>query len=116
MGATLPTVSWLGAFVYEFLLTWFLMMVILSVATGAKEKGMMAGVAIGGTVALEALFGGPITGASMNPARSLGPALVSGYVSSLWIYLVATSLGAVLAVPCCKVLQGDNCCLADGGC
>ena len=116
LGATLPTVSWLGAFVYEFLLTWFLMMVILSVATGAKEKGMMAGVAIGGTVALEALFGGPITGASMNPARSLGPALVSGHVSSLWVYLVATSLGAVLAVPCCKVFQGDDCCLAEGGC
>jgi len=110
LGATLPTVAPWGAFAYEFLLTFFLMLVILSVATGAKEKGLMAGVAIGGTVALEALFGGPVTGASMNPARSLGPALVSGELSHLWIYLVATTLGAVAAVPSCKVLHIKGCC------
>ena len=91
-------------------MTYFLMIVILSVATGAKEKGMMAGVAIGGTVALEALFGGPITGASMNPARSLAPALVSGTFSQLWIYIVATTLGALAAVPSCKILHVKGCC------
>jgi aquaporin NIP len=110
LGATLPGISLSGTFLYEFIMTYFLMMVILSVATGAKEKGMMAGVAIGGTVALEALFGGPITGASMNPARSLAPALVSGTFSHLWIYIVATTLGALAAVPSCKILHVKGCC------
>ena len=109
LGATIPSVSVWGAFVYEYLLTFFLMLVILSVATGAKEKGLMAGVAIGGTVALEAMFAGPVTGASMNPARSLGPALLSGEFSHLWIYLVATVLGAISAVPACNYLH-INCC------
>ena len=70
----------------------------------------MAGIAIGGTVALEALFAGPVTGASMNPARSLAPALISGYLDHLWIYLVATTLGAISAVFCCKRLCVSNCC------
>ncbi|MBT5856672.1 aquaporin [bacterium] len=110
LGTTLPGVSEWGAFVYEFLLTFLLMLVILSVATGAKEKGLMAGVAIGGTVALEALFAGPVTGASMNPARSLAPALISGHTESLWIYLTATTLGAAAAIPSCKWLHIKNCC------
>ena len=110
LGATLPAINVWGAFVYEFLLTWFLMMVILSVATGAKEKGLMAGVAIGGTVALEALFAGPVTGASMNPARSLAPALISGNISDLWIYIFAPALGAVFASLSCHYLHKGDCC------
>ena len=98
MGATLPGDSLAQAFILEIILTWFLMFVVLCVSTGAKEKGIMAGVAVGSVVALEALFAGPICGASMNPARSLGPAIVSGYVSTLWIYLTAPVLGAILAV------------------
>lgn len=86
------------AFVIELILTWLLMFVVLGVSTGAQEKGLLAGVAVGSTVALEALFAGPLTGASMNPARSLGPALATGHLTSLWIYLVATTLGAILAV------------------
>jgi len=97
LGATFPGVSVWAAFVYELILTFFLMFVILSVATGAKEKGVIAAIAIGGIVGLEALFAGPVTGASMNPARSLGPAVVSGYYMHLWIYLVSCPLGAVLA-------------------
>ena len=81
------------------------MMGILSVATGAKEKGMMAGVAIGGTVALEALFGGPITGASMNPARSLGPAIAAQNFESAWLYILAPVLGMLLAIPACRLIQ-----------
>ncbi len=98
LGATLPAGSLLQSFLLEILLTWFLMFVILCVSTGAKEKGLMAGVAVGSVVALEALFAGPVCGASMNPARSLGPALVSGQTSTLWIYLLAPVLGAVLAM------------------
>ena len=75
------------------------MFVILSVATGSKEVGTMAGIAIGGVVALEALFAGPICGASMNPARSIAPALVSGNVTALWVYIAGPILGSVIAVP-----------------
>ena len=73
------------------------MLVIINVATGSKEQGMFAGLAIGGTVLLEAMFAGPICGASMNPARSLGPAVVSGHLEHLWVYLTATTLGAACA-------------------
>ena len=99
-GGTVPMsgMSALHAFVIELILTWLLMFVILGVSTGSKEKGLYAGVAVGSTVALEAMFAGPFTGASMNPARTLGPALASGELSTLWIYLVATTLGAILAV------------------
>lgn len=86
------------------------MFVILNVSTGHMEKGIMAGVAIGGTVALEALMGGPVSGASMNPARSLGPALLSGNISTLWIYITAPVIGAWLAHPTCRMIQGDECC------
>jgi aquaporin NIP len=100
LGATLPAGPDSQSFVLELVLTAMLMFVILSVATESKEQGLMAGIAIGATVGLEALFAGPICGASMNPARSLAPALVSGHTTSLWIYLTAPFLGAVIAVPC----------------
>ena len=99
LGATLPAGGVMQSFVLEFILTAILMLVILRISTGAKEKGITAGIAIGGVIALEAMFAGPICGASMNPARSLAPALVSGHVEHLWIYLTATVLGAFMAVP-----------------
>ena len=113
LGATLPAVDAARAFSVEVLLSFLLMFVILNVSTGHMEKGVMAGVAIGGTIALEALVGGPVTGASMNPARSLAPALVSGHLSSLWIYLTAPVLGAYLAHPTCRWIQGAACCTAE---
>ncbi len=85
------------AFWLEALLTFFLMFVIMAIATDSRAVGQAAGLAIGATVALEALFGGPISGASMNPARSFGPALASGNWASFWIYLFAPVLGAVSA-------------------
>ncbi|MCA9279146.1 MAG: MIP family channel protein [Phycisphaeraceae bacterium] len=103
-GLTLPSGSVMQSFLFEIVLTCILMFVILCVATGSKEQGLMAGIAIGGTVGLEALFAGPTCGASMNPARSLGPALVAGHLESLWIYLVAPILGAVIAVPLWKLV------------
>ncbi len=112
LGATIPAGSEAQSFVFEFLLTFFLIFVILSVSTGAKEKGLMAGVAIGAVIALEAMFAGPICGASMNPARSLGPALVSGHFESLWVYLVAPTLGALVAVGGCACIREPGCCCA----
>ena len=97
LGATFPSGSELQSFILEALLTYFLMLVILQVAHGSKEVGVMAGIAIGAVVGLEALFAGPISGASMNPARSIAPALVSGELRALWIYIVAPVLGALLA-------------------
>src|SRR3954464_6397704 len=93
-GATVPTVSAGSAFVYELLLTAFLMFVIIAVATDTRAVGAAAAIAIGGTVGLDALFGGPVTGASMNPARSFGPALVSGTWTDFWVYVTAPVLGA----------------------
>ena len=114
LGATLPAGSEAQSFVLEVVLTFFLMLTILSVSTGAKEKGITAGLAIGAVIALEAMFAGPICGASMNPARSLAPAIVSGKLASLWIYLAAPVLGALLAVPACRGVRGTGCC--DGRC
>lgn len=105
LGATLPAGPAMQSFVLEFILTFFLMLVIIHVATGSKEQGMFAGLAIGSTVLLEAMFAGPICGASMNPVRSLAPAIVSGHPEHLWIYLTATTLGAVSAIPIWKYLQ-----------
>jgi MIP family channel proteins len=96
VGATLPSGSIAQSFLWEVVLTVVLMFVIMAVATDTRAVGEAAAIAVGGTVGLNALFGGPISGASMNPARSLGPALVSGDVTSLWIYLTAPLLGAVL--------------------
>ena len=111
LGATLPAGSALQSFVLEFVLTWMLLFVILGVSTGAKEKGITAGIAIGGVIALEALFAGPICGASMNPARSLAPALFSWHLGALWIYLLAPTLGALCAVFACRCVREDGCCV-----
>jgi aquaporin NIP len=97
LGATHPADSPVQALVWEVVLTFFLMLVIVAVATDTRAVGQGAAIAIGGTVALGALVGGPISGASMNPARSLGPAFVSGNLSDLWIYLVAPPVGAIAA-------------------
>ena len=105
LGASLPSGTALQSFILEFILTFFLMLVIINVATGSKEQGMFAGLAIGSTVLLEAMFAGPICGASMNPARSLAPAIVSGHTEHLWVYISATILGAALAIPTWKFLN-----------
>ena len=99
LGATLPAGAVGQSFILEAILAAILMLVILAVSSGSKEKGITAGIAIGATVALEAMFAGPISGASMNPARSLAPAVVSGATSHLWVYLAAPIAGALLAVP-----------------
>jgi len=110
LGATLPAGSATQSFVLELILTAILMFVILSVSTGAKEKGITAGIALGSVIALGAMFGGPISGASMNPARSLAPAVVSHHLSSLWIYLLAPTAGALLAVVGCRCVREEGCC------
>lgn len=110
LGGTRTILVWHKAFVMEFLLTFFLMLVIINVSTGSKETGILAGIAIGGVVMLEALFAGPVTNASMNPARSFAPALVGGYWTNLWLYLIAPILGAIIAVISCKWVKADNCC------
>lgn len=110
LGATLPSGSVFQSFVLEVVLTAILMLVVLSVSVGAKEKGITAGIAIGGLIGLEALFAGPVSGASMNPVRSLAPAIVSGNFQHLWLYPTATILGALIGVIlCCGVRQSDCC-------
>ncbi|WP_439629931.1 MIP/aquaporin family protein [Gemmata sp.] len=110
LGATLPAGGPTQSFAMEVVLTLILMFVILSVSTGAKEKGVLAGVAVGSVIALEALFAGPVSGASMNPVRSLAPALVSLRLDSLWVYLTAPVLGALVAVAVCGVIHGPGGC------
>ncbi|GAB7257700.1 MIP/aquaporin family protein [Polaribacter sp. OB-PA-B3] len=110
LGATIPTVDVGRAFVLELLLTFFLMLVIINVSTGSKEMGIIAGIAVGAVVLLEAMFAGPITNASMNPARSLAPNIVTGNIKVLWLYIIAPILGAILAVLSCKLIKDDNCC------
>ena len=110
LGETIPAGSAMQSFVLEMILTALLMFVILSVSTGAREKGITAGIAVGAVIALEAMFAGPICGASMNPARSLAPALISGNLSALWIYLVAPVLGAALGVIGCRCVRERGCC------
>lgn len=107
-GMTLPAGSEIQSLVLEGILTWILMFVILCVSTGAKETGILAGVAIGSIIALEALFAGPISGASMNPARSLAPAVVSQNLQSLWIYIVGPIAGAILAVPSLWLVRNET--------
>jgi aquaporin NIP len=108
LGATLPAGSAGQSFVLEFLLTFFLMLVIMGVATGSKEQGLFAGIAIGSVILLEAMFAGPICGASMNPARSLAPAVVSGHLENIWVYLIAPVIGAALAIPIWKFLNAKK--------
>lgn len=97
LGSSLPQGSELQSFIIEFILTFLLMIVILLTSQGRRIEQYFAPIAIGMTVGLEALFAGPITNASMNPFRSLAPAVVSGHTEHLWLYLVATTLGAVTA-------------------
>ena len=108
LGATLPSGSDGQAFLWELVLTFFLMFVIMAVATDTRAVGEAAAIAIGGTVGLDAMFGGPVTGASMNPARSLGPALVSGDLHSVWIYILAPLAGAALGALAYQVIRGDR--------
>lgn len=97
LGSTLPAGSQLQSFILEFILTYFLMLVIINVSQGSKEVGVLAGIAIGATVGLEAMFAGPVSGASMNPVRSLAPGILSGNISTLYIYILAPIAGAILA-------------------
>ena len=106
LGATLPSVGVGSAFVYEVVLTAFLMFVIMAVATDTRAVGAAAAIAIGGTVGLDALFGGPVTGASMNPARSLGPALATGQWTDLWLYLAAPVAGAAVGALAYQAVRG----------
>jgi aquaporin NIP len=108
LGSTFPSGGAGQSLALEFLLTVMLMLVILNVSHGAKEKGITAGIAVGATIGLEALFAGPVCGASMNPARSFAPALVSGHTEHLWIYLVAPISGALAAVPTFTLLRGNR--------
>ena len=108
LGATLPAGSELQSFILEIILTFFLMFVIINVSHGSKEQGLMAGIAIGSVVLLEAIFAGPISGASMNPARSIAPAFVSGNITHVWIYIFAPLIGSVLAVFTFKILTTPN--------
>jgi len=104
LGETVPFGSEMQSFILETILTFFLMFVIVQVASGSKETGIIAGIAIASVVGLEAAFAGPISGASMNPARSLAPAIISGHFQSLWIYLTAPFIGSILAILASKLL------------
>jgi aquaporin NIP len=106
-GATFPAGSQGQSFLWEFVLTFFLMFVIMAVATDTRAVGEAAAIAIGGTVGLDAMFGGPISGASMNPARSIGPALVSGDLHALWLYIVAPLVGAATAALGYQFIRGE---------
>lgn len=113
MGATLPLEIDNQPMVYECLvleiiLTFILMFVILNVAIGSKEKGIFTGIVVGGVIALEAIFAGPISGASMNPARSLGPAVASGNFTAFWIYVIGPVIGSLLAVPTWRFIDASK--------
>jgi len=115
LGLTAPTGPALQSFILEIILSALLMFVILNVSEGAKERGITAGIAVGAVIGLEALFAGPISGASMNPARSFAPALVSQHFANLWIYLVAPITGALLAVAGCRCVRKDCCSVVRNG-
>lgn len=108
LGTTQPVGLPLQSFILEAILTFMLMLVILMVAKGSKEQAMFAGLVIGAVILLEAMFAGPICGASMNPARSFAPAIVSGHLENLWVYLCAPTIGAVLATFAWRVLKAGN--------
>ncbi|HEY2741623.1 MAG TPA: MIP family channel protein [Gaiellaceae bacterium] len=107
VGATYPSGSNGQAFLWEAILSFFLMFVIMAVATDTRAVGEAAAIAIGGTVGLDAMFGGPITGASMNPARSLGPGIVAGDLHAIWIYLLAPIVGAAIAALTYTFIRGE---------
>lgn len=108
LGATLPSVGAGSALVYEAVLSAFLMFVIMAVATDTRAVGAAAAIAIGGTIGLDALFGGPVTGASMNPARSFGPALVSGEWRDFWVYVVGPVAGAAIGALAYQLIRGPQ--------
>src|SRR5689334_20046303 len=108
VGATLPSGSQGQSFLWELVLTFFLMFVIMAVATDTRAVGEAAAIAIGGTIGLDAMFGGPISGASMNPMRSLGPALVSGELHALWLYIVAPVAGASVGGLAYQFVRGEQ--------
>ena len=105
LGATTPSGTELQTLILEFILTFLLMLVIVNVATGSKEQGLFAGMAIGSVVLLEAMFAGPVSGASMNPARSLAPAVISRKIDHAWIYVVAPVAGAITAIYIQKLIR-----------
>jgi aquaporin NIP len=107
VGATLPSGSQGQSFLWELVMTFFLMFVIIAVATDTRAVGEAAAIAIGATVGLDAMFGGPISGASMNPARSAGPALVSGDLHALWLYIVAPLVGAAIGALTYQLIRGE---------
>ncbi len=108
LGSTVPSVGAGTALVYEIVLTALLMFVIVAVATDTRAVGAAAAIAIGGTVALDALFGGPLTGASMNPARSFGPALAAGEWSDFWVYAVGPVTGAALGAGAYQLVRAPQ--------
>lgn len=108
LGSTEPLGDPYRSLWLEMLLTFLLMFVIIHVATGSKEKGLLAGLAIGSLIMLEAMFAGPITGASMNPARSIAPAVLSGRLTHLWIYVVGPIVGAAIAIGVWRIMTEDN--------
>jgi aquaporin NIP len=108
LGATIPAGSIAQSFGFEVILTALLMFVVLCVSTGSRELGAVAGIAVGGIVGLEALFAGPICGASMNPARSIAPAIVSGNLHALWVYIAAPILGAAIASPLWNIIRPSH--------
>lgn len=110
LGATLPARGDLQSLVLEFILTLILMVVILAVSSGGEEMKPLGGVVIGGVIGLEALFAGPISGASMNPARSLAPAVVAMQLDHVWVYIVAPVAGALASVPLCRCIHSSPCC------
>lgn len=112
LGETTPAAGFppYKAAILEFILTFFLMVVVINVSTGSKEIGTMAAIAVGAVILLEAMFAGPITKASMNPIRSIAPAIFTGNFQYLWLYITAPILGAITAVSSCKLVKDDKCC------
>ncbi len=108
VGATFPSGSQRQSFLWELVLSFFLMFVIMAVATDTRAVGEAAAIAIGGTIGLDAMFGGPISGASMNPMRSLGPALVSGDLHALWLYILAPIVGTSLGAVAYQFVRGES--------
>lgn len=110
LGATIPSGAPIQSFILELILAALLMFVILGVSTGAAEKGITAGIVVGSVIGLEAMFAGPISGASMNPARSLAPALVSAHFEFLWLYVIAPTTGSLIGVIGCRCVREQGCC------
>ncbi len=108
LGVTQPSIPVTSALIVEALLTFLLMIVIMAVATDSRAVGKAAAVAVGGTIALAALLGGPLTGASLNPARSLAPALVAGNFSFLYIYFIGPLFGAAVGAIVYKWIGRTN--------